>query len=101
VAVLTLCWCEGNIQNEIVTEDNDSVSPGLFLSVAVLVPYGVFMDWSLVCVTPNDERDGLQQQEPQQDATRFNGQDELGMWKKSGMYKAFTYLTVAYMSAVT
>jgi hypothetical protein len=55
---------------------------GGFLTVAVLVPYGVFMGWSLVCVTPNDNRHRLQQQETKQKATAVNGQDELGMWKK-------------------
>jgi hypothetical protein len=60
-------------------EDHDGVLHRGVLSVAVLVPYGVFMDWSLVCVTPNDNRHGLQQQETQQKATALNGQEEFGM----------------------
>jgi len=62
------------------------------------------MDWSLVCVTLNDNRNGLQQQETQQKATGVNGQEELGVkkWRRRfKMYKAFTCLAVANMSAVT
>lgn len=85
LAVSTLCWYYGNIiQNEIVTEDHNNGLDWGFLSVAVLVPYGVFMGWSLVCVTPNDNRHGLQQQETKQKTTAVNGQDEMGMWKKNG-----------------